>query len=161
MGTTIRPARPDDADILTTIALAGKRHWGYRDALIEAWRGLLTITPDYVTANIVACAVNETGQVVGFYSLERDGDGLWLENLFLVPALIGHGLGRQLFEHAVQTARALGVVEFLIESDPNAEGFYLRMGAQHIGEAVSRMTGVERVVPILRYVLPGGEPTTP
>jgi GNAT superfamily N-acetyltransferase len=94
--------------------------------------------------------------VVGFYALERDGDRFRQEDLFLAPSLIGHGLGRRLFEHAVQAARALGAAELLIESDPNAEGFYLlRMGAQRVGETVSRLTGTERIVPELRYALSG------
>jgi GNAT superfamily N-acetyltransferase len=155
MRVSIRPAVPADAEALTALALAGKRYWGYPDAWLEAWRGLLTITPDYVAANVVFCAEDAAGRLAGFYALERDGDRFRLDNLFLAPALIGHGLGRRLFEHAVQAARALGAVELLIEADPNAEGFYLRMGAQRIGESVSRLTGVERVVPLLLYPLPG------
>ena len=154
MLVTIRRAAPSEAEVLTALALAGKRHWGYPESWLEAWRGLLTITPDYLAANVVCCAEDETGRVVGFYALERDRDGLRLENLFLAPSLIGGGLGRQLFEHAVQAARALGASELLIESDPNAEGFYWHVGAQRIGEIVSRLTGEERVIPLLCYALP-------
>jgi GNAT superfamily N-acetyltransferase len=155
MRVTIRPATPSDAEALTALALAGKRHWGYPEAWLEAWRGILTKTPNYVAANVVYCAEDETGQLVGYYALERDGSKLRLEDLFLAPSQIGQGLGRQLFEHAVEAARALGVHELLIESDPNAEGFYLRMGAQRVGQIVSQLTGVERVVPVLWYALSG------
>jgi GNAT superfamily N-acetyltransferase len=154
MSVTIRPATVSDAETLTAVALAGKRHWGYPEAWLEAWRDLLTITPEYLAKNVVYYAEDETGRVVGFYGLERDGDRFRMEDLFLVPSVIGHGLGRQLFEHAVEAARARGATELLIEADPNAEGFYLRMGAQRIGEKVSRVTGVERVAPLLRYALP-------
>jgi GNAT superfamily N-acetyltransferase len=106
MQLKIRPAVPSDAEVLTALAMAGKRYWGYAEAWLDAWRGLLTKTPDYVAANVVACAEDETGQVVGYYALERDGDRLRLEDLFLTPALIGHGLGRQLFEHAAGRQRA-------------------------------------------------------
>jgi GNAT superfamily N-acetyltransferase len=153
MLTTIRPAALSEAEALTTLALAGKRHWGYPEAWLEAWRKGLTITPDYLEAHTVFCAADETGRVVGFYTLERDGADFRLENLFLAPDFIGHGLGRQLFEHAVRTAREQGATELLIESDPNAEGFYLRMGARRVGELVSHLTGTERVVPLLRYAL--------
>ena len=155
MPVTIRPAAPSDAGTLTALATAGKRHWGYPEAWLEAWRGPLTITPDYVAAHVVACAEDGTGGVVGFYALERDGGRCRLEHLWLAPSLIGGGLGRQLFEHAVQAARALGATELLIEADPNAEGFYLHMGARRVGETVSRLTGEERVLPQLRYALPG------
>jgi GNAT superfamily N-acetyltransferase len=154
MHVTIRPAAPSEAEALTALALAGKRHWGYPESWLEAWRELLTITPNYVAAHLVCCAEDGTGRVVGFYTLERDGGRLRLEHLFLAPSHIGCGLGRQLFEHAVQSARALGASELLIESDPNAEGFYWHEGARRIGAIVSRLTGEERVVPLLRYALP-------
>ena len=154
MFVVVRPAVSSDADALTALTLAGKRHWNYPEAWLDAWRGLLSITPAYVEANVVSCAEDETGRVVGYYSLERDScGGCRLENLFVVPTLIGSGLGRQLFKHAVQTARTLGAAELLIESDPNAEAFYLHMGARRIGETVSRLTGTERVIPQMRYAL--------
>jgi GNAT superfamily N-acetyltransferase len=153
MRVTIRPAIPADAEALTAVARAGKRHWGYPEAWLEAWGDLLTITPEYLARNVVCCAEDATGRVVGFYGLEHDGDRFRMEDLFLAPAAIGCGLGRQLFEHAVATARALGATLLVIEADPNAEGFYLRMGAERIGESVSRVTGTERVVPRLRYEL--------
>ena len=151
----IRPAAPSDAEVLTALALAGKRHWGYPEPWLEAWRGLLTITPDYLAAHVVACAEEGTGRVVGFYALEREGDRCRLEHLWLDPSLIGRGLGLQLFEHAVRSARAMGAAELLIEAEPNAEGFYLHMGAVRVGETVSRLTGTERVLPQLCYALPG------
>src|SRR5262245_16823724 len=122
MHVTIRPAAPPEAEALTALALASKRHWGYPQSWLEAWRELLTITPDYLAANVVGCAEDGTGRVVGFYALEQDGSRLRLESLFLAPSHIGCGLGRQLFEHAVQAARVLGASELLIEADPNAEG---------------------------------------
>jgi GNAT superfamily N-acetyltransferase len=153
MVSTIRTATESDAPALTALALAGKRYWGYPEAWLEAWRNSLTITPEYVAKNIVGCAVDETGRPVGFYGLVRKGNQLWMEDLFLATEAIGSGLGRRLFEHAAETAQALGVTELLIEADPNAEGFYLRMGAQRYGEIVSRVTGTERIAPLLRYTL--------
>jgi GNAT superfamily N-acetyltransferase len=155
MRVTIRPAEPSEAAALTALAQAGKRHWGYPGPWLEAWRELLTIPPNYITGNAVYCAEDEAGRVVGFYALERDGSRSRLEHLWLAPPVIGHGVGRQLFEHAVRTAGALGADELLIEADPNAEGFYRHLGAERVGEVVSRLTGTERVLPRLRYPLPG------
>jgi GNAT superfamily N-acetyltransferase len=157
MPVTIRPAAASDADTLTGLALAGKRHWGYPEAWLEAWRDSLTITPSYIAANVVCCAEAGAGRVIGFYTLERDGDRFVLENLFLNPSFIGHGIGRQLFAHAARAAQGLGATEMIIDSDPNAEKFYLRMGAVRIGQTVSRLTGEERIIPKLRYAL-GGAP---
>jgi GNAT superfamily N-acetyltransferase len=154
MGVTIRCAPAAEADALTALALTGKRHWGYPEEWIEAWTTGLTITPGYVEANVVACA-EEGGRLVGFYALER-AYGRWrLEHLWLTPGHIGRGLGRMLFDHAVGAARAMGVAELEIEADPNAEGFYRRMGAERVGEISSSVRGVRRVVPMLRYVVGG------
>jgi GNAT superfamily N-acetyltransferase len=155
MLVTIRPAAPSEAQALTALAQAGKRHWGYPESWLEAWRESLSFTPDYVAAHLVTCAEDSAGRVVGFYALERDSGHLRLEHLWLAPSLIGCGLGRKLFDHAIQTACEQGAAELLIEADPNAEGFYLHMGAQRVGEIVSRLTGVERVLPLLRYALEG------
>ena len=81
MLVTIRPAVACDAEVLSGLALAGKRHWGYPEPWLEASRGLLTITPDYLAAHVVSCAQDWTGRVVAFYALERDGDSCRLEHL--------------------------------------------------------------------------------
>jgi len=75
--------------------------------------------------------------------------------MWVTPTAIGSGLGRMLWSHAVETARANGYTAFSIESDPNAEGFYLRHGAKRVGEIVSAATG--RVLPLMSYVIPGAK----
>jgi GNAT superfamily N-acetyltransferase len=158
MQVTIRPATPSDADAVTALAFAAKRHWGYPDAWLDAWRDALSVTVDYIATNVVFCAEDATARVIGFYALERDGSRLQLGHLWLEPALIGQGVGRQLLEHAAQTAQSLGATELLIEADPNAEGFYLHMGARRVGEIVSRLTGTDRVLPQLTYPLLNAAP---
>ena len=40
-----------------------------------------------------------------------------------------------------------------IEADPNAEGFYLRMGARRVGENVYEIEGQRRVLPLMQLDL--------
>ena len=88
----------------------------------------------------------------GFYYL-KDSDGVcWLEDLFVEPDAMGKGYGKRLFEHAQQMARAAGYSEIQWESDPNAEAFYLKMGAERIGEKHSLLIK-GRVLPQMRIVL--------
>ena len=88
---------------------------------------------------------------MGFYALEIDDTEFRLAHFWLTPSFIGQGIGRRMFDHAAQTAFGLGARELRIEADPNAEGFYLHLGADRVGESVSLLTGTERVIPSLRY----------
>ena len=72
-----------------------------------------------------------------------------LEHLWVLPAWIGAGLGRTLFEHAMRRAQELGARTVTIESDPSAEGFYRRMGARRAGEIVYELEGRERALPVM------------
>jgi GNAT superfamily N-acetyltransferase len=141
-------ARPEDADALTEIAFAAKRHWGYPERWIEAWREILTMRPEFIAANIAYCAIEEN-DAVGFYVLTTEGDGLHLDHLWIVPHAMGRGIGRALFEHAVKQAKALGFHTIKIEADPNAEGFYERMNARRVGTNVTEIEGDHRELPLL------------
>jgi GNAT superfamily N-acetyltransferase len=143
-------ARPEDAPLLTEIAFAAKRHWGYPERWIDNWRDILTMRPEFVAANVAFCAI-EDGRVIGFYVLTTERDGMHLDHLWIVPGAMKRGIGRALFEHAVQQANALKFNSIKIEADPNAEGFYRRMGARRVGVSVSEIEGERRELPLLIY----------
>jgi GNAT superfamily N-acetyltransferase len=145
-------AKPEDAETLTEIAHTAKRHWGYPERWIESWRDILTMRPDFIAGNVAYSAI-EAGRAVGFYLLTTEADGLHLDHLWIAPHAMGRGIGRALFEHAVGQARGLGHRILKIEADPNAEGFYARMGARRVGEAVTEIEGQRRELPLLLYEL--------
>jgi ribosomal protein S18 acetylase RimI-like enzyme len=146
-------ARPEDADALTQIAHAAKRHWGYPERWIEAWRDILTMRPEFIAANIAYCAI-EDGRAVGFYVLTTENDGVHLDHLWISPAAMRRGIGRALFEHATAQARNSGFHSIKIEADPNAEGFYKRMGATRAGARVTEIGGESRELPLLEFRIP-------
>jgi len=145
-------AKPEDAEALTKIAHAAKRHWGYPERWIESWREILTMRPEFIAAN-VAYSASEDGRAVGFYLLTTESDGLHLDHLWIAPQAMGRGIGRALFAHAVEKTRGLGHRTLRIEADPNAEGFYARMGARRVGEIVTEIEGQRRELPLLLYDL--------
>jgi len=143
-------ARPEHADSLTKIAHAAKRHWGYPETWIAAWRDILTMRPEFIAESVAYCAVEE-GRAIGFYVLTREDDGIHLDHLWILPEAMGRGVGRALFQHAVAQARSSGFDSIQIEADPNAEGFYEKMGATRVGTAVSEVESQRRELPLMEY----------
>ena len=145
-------ANPQEADALTEIAHAAKRHWGYPERWIRNWREILTMRPEFIAANVTYCAMEDSG-AVGFYLLTNESDGLHLDHLWITPHAMGRGIGRALFEHAIGQARELGHRTHKIEADPNAEGFYTCMGARRVGATVTIIEDQRRELPVLQYDL--------
>jgi GNAT superfamily N-acetyltransferase len=134
---TIRPAQTNEAELLTGIALRSKAYWGYSTAFMEAAVAEMTVTPGQLAVHTVY-VLDYQSAPRGFYQLRRlTAEQVELTDLFLDPSVIGKGWGRALWQHAVDTARVLGYTSMTWESDPYAEGFYLRMGAQRVGEVES------------------------
>lgn len=148
----LRRAVAGDATRLTEIAFAAKRHWRYPEDWIERWRGMLTLTPDRLGALFVCVAVVD-GESVGFCGVEFISGEAVLEHLWIVPTWMGHGIGRRLFAEAEREARSRGMRALRIESDPHAEAFYQRMGAQTVGCKPASMDGIGRFLPLLRKEL--------
>jgi GNAT superfamily N-acetyltransferase len=143
----LRPADPGEAGILTEIALGAKAYWGYDADFMAACREELTFGPAEVRPRRMVVA-ESGGHLLGFYSLDGEPPDGELGNLWVRPDSIGTGLGRRLWRHALDTARAAGFSSLHIGSDPNAEGFYLAMGATRTGGTPSgSIPG--RVLPLL------------
>jgi GNAT superfamily N-acetyltransferase len=154
----IRRALPEEASTLTTIALEAKRYWGYPEHWIKHWESDLTVSADFVRDHHVYVAEVE-GEIRGFYALCVSGDAealreptrkAELEHLWVTPACIGTGIGKELFLDAMERAAALEVRDVEISADPNAAGFYKRMGAMQIGEVESPIDGQSRKIPRLK-----------
>ena len=146
---TIRRSSPEDAATLTTIALEAKRHWGYPEHWIRHWESDLTISSDFIRDNHVYVA-EENGEIRGFYALCVADNKAELEHMWVTPAVIGTGVGKELFLDAMERAAQLDVGSVEIVADPNAAGFYKRMGARQIGETDSIVDGQLRKLPRLK-----------
>lgn len=153
----IRRARPGDVEALTRISFASKAVWGYPPEYFAVWARELTITPSYLADHEVF-VFEKADSVVAYYSLvELTGDvsfhgivlarGFWLEHMFVEPGSIGKGIGRALFAHLLEVCTSKGVKELGILADPNARGFYQRMGCRYLAEYPSTIRG--RTTPYL------------
>lgn len=133
--STIRRACSHEAEELSELAFRSKASWGYDSAFMATCRAELTVTPAYL-AKAQTFVYETSGRVLGFYGLMTDTT-TELGFMFVEPECFGSGVGRALFEHALQTAQGQGVVKLVIASDPGAAGFYQAMGAQRIAETPS------------------------
>ena len=153
MPIEIRGADPSEADTLTAIAHAAKRHWGYPDGWIEQWKPDLTITPQFMEDNEVFVAI-DNDSIAGCCALVVTGALAEIEHMWIKPEHMGSGVGRALFEHARERARELQLPMLELSADPNAEGFYERMGAKRIADIPASMNGAAaRVLPRMRINL--------
>lgn len=95
---------------------------------------------------------SKVGKVVGYYSLvslERDmvlafatlGKGLWLDHMFLLPSVIGTGIGRTMIDHLKSQSAKRNISRIDILADPCARGFYEKMGCSYVREVASTIVG--------------------
>jgi hypothetical protein len=91
-------AKESESSILTAIAYASKRYWGYPEEWMSYWRDALTITPAFIATNEVYTA--KCGEdYVGFYALSKVDKGrVSLEHMWIVPEFMSRGYGRELFK---------------------------------------------------------------
>ena len=144
----IRQATTAEAATLTRNAHDATKHWGYPEHWLQRWNADLTITPEFIAANHVYVA-EDGDRVSGFYALTIKDRKAELEHMWVAPDLIGTGVGKELFLAAMEKAAELKVTSVEISSDPNAEGFYKKMGAYRIGETISELDGQPRELPRL------------
>jgi ribosomal protein S18 acetylase RimI-like enzyme len=149
---TIQQARPEQAHQLTQIALAAKAHWGYPERWMEIWKPQLTFSPEYFVEYESWVALLDESPI-GFYTLEARNGKAWLENLWVLPEYIGKGVGKTLFIHAAELSRERGYKILQLEADPNAVGFYEKMGMYKMGERHSKVDSQPRVLPIMEMRL--------
>jgi N-acetylglutamate synthase-like GNAT family acetyltransferase len=147
---TIRRATSEEAATLTQIALDAKRYWGYPEHWIKHWEADLAVSPEFIHDNEVYVA-EDAGEIVGFYALIVNERKAELEHMWVVPRCIGTGVGKELFLDAMERAAALDVRDVELSADPNAAGFYRRMGAVQIGEVDAPVEGQhDRKLPRLK-----------
>ncbi len=79
------------------------------------------------------------------YSTFRASPTLYLEDLFVLPAYQGRGIGKALLRHCIRLACERGCQRMewtVLDWNKNAQDFYQRLGARHLAEwQIYRLTG--------------------
>jgi putative acetyltransferase len=120
--------RPEDVERTVEVWEASVRatHHFVSEADINIFRPLVR---EEVGRVPVECVRDDQGMVVGFM-IVAEGK---VEALFIHPDWRGQGIGRRLFQHAIDD---LGATEVDVnEQNEQALGFYLRMGFEVVGRS--------------------------
>ncbi len=144
----LMPADAVSGDVpeLTAVAHAAKRFWGYPEEWIALWSDELTIRPGYLDEHRVRVVREQ--KILGWGATRAGDTGIaWLEACWVRPACAGRGIGRLLVDDALCIARQLEATEMRVVADPNAAGFYERLGFVRIGDEPSLPAG--RRLPVL------------
>jgi GNAT superfamily N-acetyltransferase len=138
----IRAAEPGERERLREIAIASKAHWGYDEEQVRRWGEGLELSPgvDRFVAEV-------DGEVVAYASLVCEDDVCVLDELWVEPEWIGKGVGSGLFRFALARAREGGARRLEWEAEPNAVGFYERMGGRYLRDSEPSAWG--RVTPVM------------
>lgn len=107
--------------------------WGYSDEFMAWEPDALVVTPEQIESAVTNVLERE-GNVVGYYVLRGEPPEIEMSRLMVDPRAFGTGCARLLWEDAVAVARVMGALCLTLDADPNAEPFYLHMGAETVGE---------------------------
>ena len=149
MKIKIEQALPKDVNKLTQIAFAAKSFWGYLEEYLKLWKDDLTITADYVQENTVLKAISEIEEILGFGAIEFSTafHAYEIGHMWVHPKYMGYGTGRLLLNALINHAQKADITQLYAVSDPNAQGFYKRMGFVLMGQQASQPKG--RYLPVL------------
>ena len=144
-------AFPTDFQLLTETAILSKQYWGYSNELIDLWRTDLEVSREYIQTNKVVKVYNQD-TFIGFFSLKTVDKGVVeIDHLWVIPTEIKKGYGRQIFQYIKRYLQTQGRKTAQLIADPNAKGFYDKMGGQVVGQVQSKISG--RFLDIYQYSL--------
>ena len=146
----IERANIHDDEILSEITKKSKAFWGYSKEQILEWNDNLTISKNYIESNYAFKLLDEN-TVIGYYSYILEKSSVKLDNLFVLPEYIGKGFGKYLVNDFLTRMRNQKIKKIILDSDPNAEEFYLKIGFKKIGEFETSIKN--RFMPIMEMNL--------
>lgn len=146
----VREARVSEAGLLTEIAYRSMKVWRYPSVLNQAWQSRIGVNASFIK-ECMSYVVLIDGRIKGFWC-QRPVQELSDARVFIEPDCINMGLGRVLFRAVRADALKRGLSFLTLVSDPNAIGFYEKLGFKKINERGSTVI-VARMLPIMKFDL--------
>lgn len=129
----MRAARAADEKRLRELSFESKAHWGYDREFVRSWADGLSFPGD-----CERWVAEADGELLAWAGLTPPTDGIAvLDHLWVDPAWLDRGIGSQLFRLAAERARELGAASLEWGAEPNAVGFYEKVGGCYLRDHVS------------------------
>jgi GNAT superfamily N-acetyltransferase len=142
IGIRIIRAREESVSDINGLIARSKAYWKWPEGYLDQALPLHRLSPAYMRINHCFEVLDAHDRLVAFVSVAVSDSRVVLDNLWVMPELIGNGVGRQACEHVFRLARERGWTELWVLPDPPAEGFYVKAGFSDTGERVpSRVAG--------------------
>ncbi|MEM8535210.1 MAG: GNAT family N-acetyltransferase [Chloroflexota bacterium] len=153
---TIRAATPDDALAVSSLYLVSRRRFlpyapvAHTDDEVHRWVAEHLIP----TCDVSVAVVDHT--IVGMMALLDDGTVRWIDQLYLLPAVLNQGIGTRLLQQALQELEP-PVCLYTFQENTGARRFYERHGFRAI--AFGDGSGNEEGCPDVLYEWLGTSPS--
>jgi GNAT superfamily N-acetyltransferase len=147
MTPTIRPASPNESGTIADVFL---RSWktlmpdipiGHTDEQVHAW------IANSVMADKRVFVATENDAVIAMMAISEDGEGGWIDHLYVAPESVGRGVGTALLGHALAILRA-PVWLYTFQGNERARRFYELRGfkAVKFGDGAGNEVGLPDVL---------------
>jgi N-acetylglutamate synthase-like GNAT family acetyltransferase len=125
----IRDARLEEREALRELHRSSSLVWEADRANLEARPELFGVAEEAIAEGRIRVATGGDGELLGFSGIAREEPGVCeIEDLFVAPEAMGRRVGRALIEDLVAGAAAAGDREIAVTANPDAVGFYERLG---------------------------------
>jgi len=142
----IRDAQPDEAYALESLQRRASDVWAEYRALLAAHPDAIAPPHLAIEEGRVRVAVDVSGLLLGFSIVLPVEDGRCeLDDLFVEPDRMRCGVGRMLVDDLATRAAAAGASYVDVIANPNALGFYARLGFEVTGQASTRFGSAPRM----------------
>lgn len=148
---SIALAKLSEINSINRLIESSKQYWGYNDELMKLWLpDLLMTTQNFYSRKF--WVMKKEGEIMGVFSLSLRSEAIFeLEDFWISPSEMGKGLGQKMFKFVINQLIITKAKKLVIISDPNAEGFYIKMGASRVEFYESKPEG--RMLPVLELTI--------
>src|SRR5665648_177744 len=111
-----------------------KSFWSYDEDYLRQAIPIIQVTEQWLKDHEGYSIYLE--ELVGFMGLEIEGENVTLRHLWIHPDMVRKGFGTKIVNYLRELSRERGFQSIRFISEPPAEGFYRKLGAEFTGEVV-------------------------